>query len=725
MSEQPRRRWRVSRRGFLIGLGIVGGGLAVGVPLGLPRLHLAVADAIENISLPAPSPDDQLVWFEVAPGGAVTLAMPKVEMGQGIHSALAQIAAEELGVDWGQISVRQTSSLGPITDASGTSASNSVVSLFTPLRQAAATMREMLRGEAAARLGVPAADLAVAGGAVFVAADPSRRLGFGELAAGRAEWEVPEEPPALKPASEFQLIGQPLPRLDLPPKVVGAAIYGYDARAEGMRYGAVARPPVLGARLVRAAAGAAAGEPGVIAVVAEPGFAGVVADSRAAAFAALGKLELEWEQPAPLQQEQIDALVRAAPGEGVRIQERGAPDRPLAGAGVIGAEYRTPLAAHASMEPQAALVDVRPDRVVAQVSTQAPGLVAGDIARALGRDEATVEVTPTYLGGGFGRKLNVEVAVEAARLSAAAGVPVHVGWTRTEEFREGFLRPPTHHALRAALSPEGRIEAIEHAQASGDVLFSFFPAPLKAVFGADFGAWRGGRISYDIANISARARPVELPLRTGSWRGLGLLANVFAVESFIDELAHAAKADPLEFRLRHLGDDALGRRMRAALESVAASSGWGAPVGEGRARGVACCVDARTVAAHVVEVAVEEREGRRAIRVHKVWAAVDPGLPINPDGVRAQTEGNITMGLSAALFERVSVRDGRVEAGNFDKYPLLTMRDAPEIDVAIIRSGDEPFGMGEPPMGPIAAAVANGIFALTGERLRELPLTLA
>jgi isoquinoline 1-oxidoreductase beta subunit len=725
MSEQGKRRWRVSRRGFLIGLGIVGGGLAVGVPLGLPRVHLAIADALESGGGPPSSiTGDPLLWFAIAPDGAVTMAMPKVEMGQGIHSALAQIAAEELGVEWGQISVRQSGSLGPVSDAGGTSASNSVVSLFTPLRQAAATMREMLRGAAAARLGVPAADLAVAVGAVFVAADPSRRLGFGELAAGQAEWEVPEEPPPLKPAAEYQLIGQPLPRLDLPPKVVGAAVYGYDARAEGMRYGAVARPPTLGARLLRADPGEAAAQPGVIAVVVEPGFAGVVADSRAAAFGALGKLVLEWEQPAPLQQEQIEALVRAAPGAGVVVQERGDTGGPLARAGVVSAEYRTPMAAHASMEPQAALVDVRPERVVAQVSTQSPGLVAGEIARALGRDEQTVEVTPTYLGGGFGRKLNVEVAIEAARLSAAASVPVHVGWTRTEEFREGYLRPPTHHVLRAALGADGRIDAIEHAQASGDVLFGFFPAPLKLLFGADLGAWRGGRISYDVPNISMRALPVDLPLRTGAWRGLGLLANVFAVESFIDELAHSAGADPLEFRLRHLGADELGGRMRAALASAAARGGWGTPVPQGRARGIACCVDARTVAAHVVEVSVGAGEGGRTIRVHKVWAAVDPGLPINPDGARAQTEGNITMGLSAALLERATVKDGKVEAGNFDRYPLLSMRDAPEIDVAIIRSGDEPFGMGEPPMGPIAAAVANAVFALTGERLRELPLKL-
>lgn len=719
MSQPPPRRWRVSRRGFLIGAGVVGGGLALGAALGLPALRLALADAFEGAAPPTIVTTDPLLWFDIAPDGRVRLAVPKTEMGQGVHTALAQIAAEELELAWEQIEVVQSGSLGPVTDSFGTNASNSVSSLFAPLRETAATLRELLRAEAAERLGVAPAALSAAAGAFFVTAEPQRRLSYGELATGAAAREVPPEPPPLKPGAAWTLIGASLPRVDLPAKIRGAAIYGYDARVEGMLFGAVARPPSLGATLRRAAPGDAAARPGVVAVVIERDFAGVVAESRAAAAAAVRALDLEWIERPPLQQEQIDALVRAAPGRGVAVQRAGDTAAVLRGARVITAEYRTPMAAHAHLEPQAALVDARPDRVRAWVSTQYAAGTAQAIARALGRNPRSVEVIPTYLGGGFGRRMISEVAVEAARLSAAAGRPVHVGWSRAEEFQHGFVRPPTHHVLRAALGPDGRIAAIEHSQASGDVIFPFVPAPVGAFFGADFGAWRGARITYAVPNITVTSERVALPVPTGAWRGLGLLANIFAIESFIDELAHAAGADPLAFRIAHASDDERGRRLRAVLAEVAERSGWGGPVPAGRARGLACAIDAGTVVAHVAEVS---REPEGGIRVHRVWAVVDPGLPINPDGVAAQTEGNICMGLSSVLFERLSVRNGRFAADNFGAYPVLSMRDAPAIEVTVLRSGDVPYGVGEPPMGPIGAAVANAVFALTGERRRELPL---
>jgi isoquinoline 1-oxidoreductase beta subunit len=462
-------------------------------------------------------------------------------------------------------------------------------------------------------------------------------------------------------------------------------------------------------------------QPGVTKVVIKDGFAGVVGESRAAAFAGVMALDLEWDAGAPLQSTEIEAMVQAGPG-GSPVQSVGSAWLRLIGPQVIRAEYRTPMATHAPLEPQAALVDVRPDRVIAMVSTQSAVQVAQAVASTIGRDASTVSLIPTFLGGGFGRKLVSEAAVEAAILSEAAGVPVHVGWNRTEEFQNGYVRPPTHSILSASLDDSGQIVAIDHSQASGDVLFPFFPRSFQLLVNSDFGAWRGARITYNVPNISVSAKRYQLPIHTGSWRGLGLLPNTFALESFIDELAHAAGADPLAFRLRHLGDDDFGRRMRAVLQSAADRSGWGTPAPAGRARGIACCYDSGTVVAEVAEVSVVDGG---AIRVHKVWAAVDPGLPINSDGVAAQTEGAITMGLSSTLKERLIIKDGKVEPGNFDRYPLLSMAEAPEIDVAVLRSGDVPFGMGEPPIGPIAAAVANAAFALTGKRLRELPLSLA
>ncbi|WP_322510567.1 xanthine dehydrogenase family protein molybdopterin-binding subunit [Chloroflexus sp.] len=711
------QRWRMTRRGFLIGLGLVGGGLALGATLGLPAARLALADLLgDGAGPPASFPKEPAIWFAIQPDGRVVMAMPKVEMGQGVHTALAQLAAEELGVAWEQMSVAQSSSLGPVRDPAGTSASYSVMGLFGVIRETAATLREMLRAAGAERLGIAEAEIAQ--GFVIDPAHPARRIGFGELVAQPREWTVPAEAAPLTPPDRWRIIGQPVPRLDLPAKVRGAAIYGYDARVEDMLYGAVARPPRLGAKLRRATPGTALSRPGVVQVVIRDGFAGVVAESRLTAYAALNDLELEWELPPPFTHRDLEERLAAQAGSGTTIQQRGDAIATLRGTRVIEATYRTPLAAHANLEPQAALVDVQPDRVRAWVSTQSPVQVAESIAATLGRAADTVEVTPTYLGGGFGRKLLITAANEAAILSAAAGKPVHVGWTRTEEFRHSYLRPPTYATFRAALDGQGAIIALEQRHASGNVLFDFIPAPLRWLLGSDFGAWRGARLVYHIPNLLVTSQTVELPVPTGPWRGLGLLANVFAVESFIDELAHIAGVDPLEFRLRHLPDSELGQRFRAALLAVAEMAGWREPAPEGRARGIACSVDMNTVAAHVAEVGYAGDK----LRVYRVWAAVDPGLAINPDGLAAQTEGGIMMGLSATLFEQVTISEGRIEAGNFDRYPLLTIADAPEVTVQILRSGDQPFGGGEPPMGPIAAAVANALFALTGERKRSLPL---
>jgi isoquinoline 1-oxidoreductase beta subunit len=327
---------------------------------------------------------------------------------------------------------------------------------------------------------------------------------------------------------------------------------------------------------------------------------------------------------------------------------------------------------------------------------------------------------PTYLGGGFGRKYGSDVAVAAAKLSQAVGKPVHVGWVRREEFQNGYLRPPTRHLLRATLTNDGRMDTLAHWQSSGEVAAAFVPGFLLAITG-DFGAWRGARIHYGIPNRYTRTHVVKLPVRTSWWRGLGLLANTFAVESFIDELAHAASADPLEFRLQQLPAGEEGERFRKVLTAAAEKAGWSTPAPAGRARGLACCTDVGTICAQVAEVSVEGG----SIRVHKVTSAIDPGLIVNPDGVKAQTEGAITMGLSSTLIEEARIENGRVHADNFDAYPLITMKDTPDIEVALLQSGNTPHGVGEPPIGPIAAAVGNAVFALTGQRLRQLPLKLA
>lgn len=717
------KKWRVSRRGFLIGLGATVAAVAVGVPIGLPRARLAIANLVAEGgsfgSIEAPPTS----WFEVTADNRIRFFVPKVEMGQGVHTSLAQIAAEELEIEWAQLEVVPASTAQGINDSMGTAGSTSVSSTFTPIREAAATLRELLRREAAAQLGVPAASLSAAAGVFTANNDPTKSITYGEIVSNAdvASWEVPEEAPALKPVSDFRYVGQSIPRVDFASKLTGQAQYGYDMRLPNMLYGAVARPRTIEGKLKSAAPGEAPNRPGVVAVVAEEEFAGVAAESRLQAYAGVGNLELEWEDGRLWQQADIDEMVTVGNGTRVVAQKDGEVDDWLDGT-VFTAEFRTPLAAHAHLEPQAALVDVQADKVTAWVSTQAALGVRSDLASTLGLDEEQIEVIPTYLGGGFGRKSNVEAAREAAILSKAAGRPVHVGWNRTEDMRHGFFRPPTHHVLRGVLDGNGRIQALQHEVASGDVLFSFFPGAAAAVVGADFGAYRGARLEYDgIPNRQMVSYRTPLPVRTGPWRGLGLLANTFAIESFLDELAQAAGVDPLQFRLNHLTDSPLSRRFRTALETVAEMANWGGSLPEGHALGLALCLDAQTVVAQIADVSVDNGQ----IRVHHVYCTMDPGLVINPDGAIAQAQGSIVMGLSSTFLEEITVKDGAIEAGNFDRYPLLTLKETPDIHVRLLESGEAPFGVGEPPIGPIAAAVGNAVFALTGRRFTRLPMRLA
>ncbi len=721
-AEKGNRRWRVSRRGFLIGAGVAGVGLALGWRYGLPEARLRIADSLETAGAPGSTEGSVTSWFEVTPDNRVLLYLPKVEMGQGVHTALAQIAAEELEVPFERLQVVSASTLRGISDGFGTGASNTVSTLFTPLREAAATMREMLRAKAAEKWNVEPETVVAQDGGFFQRTDPDQTMSYAEVVEGVGHWDVPDSPPDLKAVEDFRYIGKALKRVDFVEKLTGRAVYGYDARVPGMLYGAVARPPTIGATLSSASAGTARQQPGVVEVVIEDGFAGVVAKTRAQAYAGVAALNLTWQEGPPLQQADIEALVQVSDDGGVVIQREGRAGANLRKGVLVEAEYRSPMAAHAHLEPQAALVDVQADKVTALVSTQSPGLVRDELVKLLGREKDAVEVTATYLGGGFGRRLNVQVAKEAARLSQAVGAPVHVGWNRSEEFRDGYVRPPTHNRLRGSLDENGNILATEHVQSSGDVAFPFFPNFLVLLFGADFGAWRGSRFHYDgIEHCQVTSQRARLPVKTGWWRGLGLLCNTFAIESFMDELAFEAGADALEFRLRHLADSEHGRRMKAVLNAAAERAGWQTPPPEGRAYGIACSTDVQTVCAQVAEVSVENGK----IRVHKITAAVDPGFVVNPDGVTAQTQGAIVMGLSSTLFERLTVKDSRFEPTNFDTYPLLTMKETPDIEVVILESGEEPFGMGEPPLGPVAAAVANAVFALTGQRLRELPLELS
>ncbi len=727
MSEQAtsgQKKRRVTRRQFLIVAGVGGASVLVGLRVaGLPYLRLRAAEFLESSGgPPSGAKPVPTAWFEIKPDNRVRLFLPKVEMGQGVHTALAQIAADELEAAWDLLDVVHAATGQGLDDPVGTSASNSVSSLYPVLRQAGATVRQMLRQEGARQLGRPAEDTVAEQSYVYVVADPQVRRSYGEIMAAAPTLTVPEQPAPLKADAELRYIGRPLPRVDLRAKVLGKAVYGIDVRLPGMAYGAVAHPPTVEGKLKRAAAGGAESMPGVVKVVIDQksGFAGVVAESRDQAYAALGALNLEWDAGRLWQQADVEKAVTAGGAGGVVIQQEGTVRNRLRNGAAVEAEYRVPMAYHAHFEPMTAVADVKNGAAQIYTSTQAAVSVRGDVADALGLDAKAVVVNQAYLGAGLGHKVETKAAVEAARLSKAAGRPVHLVWSRPEDFHNSFVRPPTHHILRASLTADGRIEALVHEQASGKVALPFLPAIAGAVLGHDFGAWRGARIGYSIPNRQTITWVADLPFLTGWWRGLGLLPNTFAVECFMDEVAVAAGVDPIELRLRHLPEGSIGERLRAVLLAVADRAGWNTPAPAGRARGVACCADYGTVVANVAEVSVEGGQ----IRVHKVTAVVDPGVIINPNGVAAQVEGNVVMGVSSALLEETTVVDGVLSPANFGAYRILPMSAAPQIEVVLLQGDDKPHGIGEPPIGPVAPAVANAVYALTGKRLRRLPLRL-
>jgi isoquinoline 1-oxidoreductase beta subunit len=712
-------RWRLSRRRFLIGSGAGLVVLFAGGNFALQRIRSG------GFSLPELSSDPNS-WLRIEPDGRVRLMINKVEMGQGIGTAAVQIVADELDVPVEQIELVAGDTSQVPVDQFGTTGSRSVAMLYPALRQAAATARQALVELAAQRSGKPAERLVASQGLVTALDDPAISFGYGELVAGKQIVRSSEQAAPLKAPASYTVIGQDIARLDIPDKVTGAAIYGYDARVEGMLHGRILRPPVIGATIETVDVEPARGLPGVVALVAEGDFIGVAAETPAQAAQALGQIAVMWRQPERLlQQADIEALLTSDQNPTI-LQEAGDVQRVLSGAARrLTAQYRTGFAAHAQIEPQAAVADVRADRATVWVPTQMPFTQRDQIADATGLKAEQVTVVPMLIGGGFGRKGSPESATEAARLSKAAGRPVRVAWDRTEEFLHSFMRPPIVMDFEAALDGQGRIVAWQQHLATGLVLFAFFPGFVRFMIGNDFGATRGAVPPYLLPNQRVAATIKELPVKTGTWRGLGSGPNAFAVEQFMDELALAAGADPVAFRLAHLDQaDPTGRaqRMRRVIEAVAERAGWGTPLPADTGRGIACGDDAGTCVAEVAEVQVDRATG--AVKVLRVVAAIDCGLAINPRNVIAQTEGGIMMGLSAALKEEITLKDGNWSGSDFLSYPIFTIADAPEIEVVLIENREAPpSGMGEPPLLPAAAAVGNAIAAATGARVRTMPMT--
>ena len=752
----------MKRRTFLLATAGAAGALVVGWSLLPPRQRLTTARPLEVRGAQAALNG----WVKVGADNSVTVMVSKSEMGQGIYTGLAMLLAEELDADWAQVRIEQSpidkiyNNLASVVDGlpfhpddegsikrvAGwltaktmreigvmmTGGSSSIKDLWLPMREAGASARSMLIAAAAGEWKLPPGECRAEAGRV---SHPSgKSASFGELAALAAMQPLPGKV-ALKDVASFKLIGQPLRRIESASKVEGTAVFGSDVRQPGMLYASVTMCPTLGGSVARYDGAAAAKLPGVKKILAVEGYNGgtggvaVVADTTFHAMSALEKLNVEWDHGAAanvssegVYRQLAQTLEREA---GFAYYKHGDVDAALVSAAkTITAEYRAPYLAHAAMEPVNCTVQFKDGAAIVWVSTQVPGLARSAAAKVLGIDAQKVEVRVQLLGGAFGRRLDVDYVAQAAAIAReSGGLPVQTIWSREQDMTHDFYRPACVSRFKAGLDAAGKLTAWHNASAGQAIV----PQVLQRAFGlpaagpdktASEGAfdqayeWPNARIAHAI---------VDLPVPVGFWRSVGHSHQAFFKESFVDEVAAAAGKDPVAFRAALL---ARHPRHLRVLQRAAELSGWGQPLpdtvdGSKRARGVALHQSFGSVVAQVAEVSLAPD---KRIRVHRVVCVVDCGFPVNPGLIRQQMEGSIVFGLSAALYGEISLDKGRVRQSNYHDYPALRMAECPAIEIDIIPSKEHPEGVGEPGTPPIAPAVANALFALTGQRLRALPL---
>lgn len=751
----------LSRRSLLLTGGALGGTALVAAVAGTGYLASVDMDG------PGAVVDGERVAFNaflaIHRDGSVVIQAPRTEMGQGIHTGLAMLVAEELDIpfdarirvehpveqlpvyaNFAPLNIRPEDPTGPVLWAAkrvlgalpmmNTAGSRSVIGLWVPMRVAGAAARHMLVAAAAARLGVPVGELTTADGYVTHAAT-GRGIAYGELVRDAALVPPPRDPP-LKPASPWRLIGTPQKRVDLPAKVRGAPLFGMDVVLPDMLHAAIRQAPVFGAGVARLANEAAIRAlPGVVDVAVIDGRSvAVVAQSWWQAEAAAWRAEIAWSRTeadrvttAKLERDCRQAL--DAPDPYVHLRE-GDVDAAFAApaARIVTADYAAPFLAHACMEPMNATVLIRADGTAeAWCPTQSPLTMrwgVGRGARLAGVEPRAVTCHVTMNGGAFGRRSEVDVVVQAAYLAARhPGRPVKLLWSRQEDIARGIFRSQAAARLRAALGSDGlpiaydamvAAQAMMHSASRRNLPIGLGPGP----HGDRFSVEGLDKRHYRFANRRIRSRHVPSHLPIGAWRSNGFSFGTFFTESFLDECAHAVGEDALAYRRRLLRDSP---RHLAVLDRVAALAGWGAPMAPGRGRGIAIEECYESVVAQVAEVTVAP-DG--ALTVDRVFCAIDAGIVVNPDSVAAQMEGGIQFGVTTALMSRITLDAGEVRESNFHDFPMQRLAHAPEVVVEIIPSDRPPGGAGEPGIVPVAAAVANAIHAATGRRLRAMPFAL-
>jgi isoquinoline 1-oxidoreductase beta subunit len=703
---------RISRRALIKGSFALGTGLVVGFHLPLAGRNAPHAQG------GAFTPNQ---WVSIDRDGVVTIVNSVVEMGQGSLTTMPAIIADELDTDLGKIRVNQAPAnpklyANPVTGAQGYGGSRGVRDHIDMLRKAGAAAREMLMQAGANEWGVPLAEVDTDLDTV-VHKPSGRRMPYRALVDKAAQLPVPQNPRLKKP-DQFRYMGKLMHRRDTPLKVNGSAVFGMDVVVPGMFIASVERCPVFGGKLKTFDATAAKRIKGVKDVVQVTNGVAVVADSFWTAQRGRKALKIVWDEgpvaavtSASIRQGYVAASTQA----GQVARNDGDADKALgAGAKTVEGVYEVPFLEHACMEPMNATAFVKPGSCEIWAPTQSPGGTQITGSKVSGVPVEKVIVNTTYLGGGFGRRGEQDFILDALETSKAVGAPVKVMWTREDDIQHGFYRPATYNVFKAALDAQGAPVAWWNRVVGPGILVQKGRAQAGTI---DPAAMEGVRnMPYDIPNVHVEWVNKDYGIPLGFWRSVGPSQNGFIVESFVDEMAKAAGKDPVEFRRGLLGKSP---RHKGVLELAAAKSNWGSPLPAGRGRGCAVMFSYGSYVAHVAEVSVAPN-GK--LKIHKLVGAIDAGFAVNPDQVKAQMEGGAIYALTALLYGEITIDRGRVKQSNFNDYPMLRIDEAPEMEVHILNSGEAAGGLGEPGVPTVAPAVCNAIFALTGTRVRSLPI---
>lgn len=709
---------KMSRRQFMKVSALAGGGLllACHLPFGMRDAEAA-----------GEAPFAPNAFLRIGADESVTVIVNKSEMGQGVYTSLPMLVAEELCCDWKKVTFQASpvapeynhAQFGPLMVTGG---SSSVRSEWSRLSLAGAAAREMLINAAAQQWRVDAASCRAENGMIL--GPGGKRLSFGALAAAAAKLPVPKEP-RLKSGAKT-LLGKPLHRLDSPAKINGSAVFGIDVTAPGMHVAVIARPPVFGGRVKSFDATKALAIAGVAQVVAVDAGVAVVASGFWPALKGRNLLEIVWDEgagaavsTAAMREEY--ARLSATPGVVAR-KDGDAPGVLAEARKRFEVEYEVPYLAHAPMEPLNCFAEIRAESAVIRTGSQFQTVDRNAAARIAGLKDEQVTLETTFLGGGFGRRActGSDFVSEAAQVAKAVGVPVKVIRTREDDMRAGYYRPMWYDRVAACLDKKGMPLAWHHRIVGQSIIAG---TPFEAAMvkdGIDDTSVEGAaNTPYAIPNLQVELHSPRNPVTVLWWRSVGHSHTAFVMESFLDELAQAAGKDPYQYRRALLKKHP---RTLKVLETAAKKAGWGTPLPAGHGRGIAVHESFGSFIAQVAEVSLD---ATGAVKVHRVVCAVDCGRIVNPDTIKAQMESGITFGLSAALYGAITLKDGRVEQGNFDSYPLVRMPAMPKVEVHIISSTEAPGGIGEPGVPPTAPAVANALFAASGARVRSLPLTAA